>query len=307
MTPIALVTAREEKDTEVRIKKSTINYKEQSSGKADYDEKAEEEGIDEHAAAKYKNYLPTWNPDEKYPPLHPFEHVERGKDADPALPMFYNDRVHIEDLTPRAGSEVSGIQLSQISDKGKDQLALLVARRKCVVFREQDFADLPIDKALAWGGYFGRHHIHPVSGAPKGHPEIHLVHRGVNDAASATLLANRLTTVAWHTDVSYEQQPPGTTFLYILDKPTTGGDTIFADGVEAYKRLSPGFRQRLHGLRAVHSGLEQADAARNRGSIVRREPVANEHPVIRTHPATGEKALYVNEQCKCVPHPRQMA
>jgi sulfonate dioxygenase len=64
----------------------------------------------------------------------------------------------------------------------------------------------------------------------------------------------------------------------------------------AYERLSPAFRQRLHGLKAVHSGHEQAASARARKSVVRREPVSNVHPIVRTHPVTGEKSLYVNPQ-----------
>ena len=195
---------------------------------------------------------------------------------------------------------MSGVQLSSLSSAGKDQLALLTAQRKVLVFRDQDFADLPIHKALDFGGYFGRHHIHPASGSPEGYPEIHLVHRGAGDRSAQTLLEQRTSTVAWHSDVTYEQQPPGTTFLYIFDKPTTGGDTIFVDQVEAYKRLSPAFQERLHGLKAVHSGIEQAEASKARGSIVRREPVTSEHPIVRTHPATGEKALFVNPQCTAV-------
>lgn len=71
---------------------------------------------------------------------------------------------------------------------------------------------------------------------------------------------------------------------------------MFANQAEAYRRLSPEFQKRLHGLKAVHSGHEQAASALARGSIVRREPVSNEHPIVRTHPVTGEKALYVNPQ-----------
>lgn len=98
--------------------------------------------------------------------------------------------------------------------------------------------------------------------------------------------------------MSYELQPPGTTFLYILDVPETGGDTLFANQVEAYNRLSEGCTERLHGLKATHSGIEQVDASRAKGGAVRREPVISEHPVVRTHPVTGEKALHVNPQCK---------
>lgn len=101
--------------------------------------------------------------------------------------------------------------------------------------------------------------------------------------------------------MTFEKQPPGTTFLYVLDGPSTGGDTLFGDMVQAYKRLSPDFRKRLHGLRAVHSGVEQVNASLNGGGIARRDPVTSEHPIVRTHPVTGEKALYVNPQCTCFP------
>lgn len=203
----------------------------------------------------------------------------------------------VVDLTPSIGSEVRGIQLSQLSNAGKDQLARFVAERKVVAFRGQDFAKLPVKDALAWAGYFGRHHIHPTSGSPAGYPEVHLVHRSAGDTSAQELFQTRTSSVAWHSDVSYEEQPPGTTFLYVLDKPETGGDTLFVNAVEAYNRLSPLFQERLHGLQAVHSGIEQVNSAKARGSLVRREPVYNVHPIVRTHPVTGEKAIYVNPQC----------
>lgn len=190
------------------------------------------------------------------------------------------------------------MQLSKLSKAGKDQLALYVAQRRVVAFRDQDFASLPIEEAVDFAGYFGRHHMHQTSGAPKGFPEVHLVFRGADDRTGEKFLEQRTNTITWHSDVTFEQQPPGTTFLYVLDGPSTGGDTLFGDMVQAYKRLSPEFRKRLHGLRAVHSGVEQVNASLNSGGIARRDPVTSEHPVVRTHPVTGEKALYVNPQCK---------
>ncbi|KAK1759184.1 hypothetical protein QBC47DRAFT_293151 [Echria macrotheca] len=261
-----------------------------------YDPEAEQGKKNGFAAAKYPHYLPTWNPEQKYPPLEPFEHYEHGKDADTSFPNLLPAGTTVTHLTPTIGTEVRGIQLTSLDSHGKDELARLVAERKVVAFRGQDFADLPIEKALEFGAYFGRHHIHPTSGSPEGFPEIHLVHRGAGDNSVDQYFANRTSSVAWHSDVSYEQQPPGTTFLYILDKPETGGDTLFVDAAEAYNRLSPLFRERLHGLKATHSGIEQVNASAARGSIKRREPVVNEHPIIRTHPATGEKAIYVNPQ-----------
>jgi len=290
MAPIALETRKPE------IVFNPGQYKEQTAGPKTYIKETEEKGTEDQPAAAYQNYLPTWNPSQKYPPLKLFTHVEHGLDADKAFPELLNSAVEKEDLTPTIGSIIRGVQLSNLSLEGKDQLALLTAQRKVLVFRDQDFADLPIHKALEFGGYFGRLHIHPTSGSPEGYPEIHLVHRGAGDKSAQQLLEQRTSTVAWHSDVTYEQQPPGTTFLYIFDKPSTGGDTIFVDQVEAYKRLSPGFKERLHGLKAVHSGIEQAEGSKTRDSIVRRDPVTSEHPIVRTHPATGEKALFVNPQ-----------
>ncbi|OQD88897.1 hypothetical protein PENANT_c003G09636 [Penicillium antarcticum] len=241
---------------------------------------------------RYPAYLPIWDYGEKYPALEPFNHVDHGKDADPSLKDLLSEGSEIQELKPTIGSEVTGIQLSKLSSAGKDQLALLVSRRKVVAFRDQDLASLPINQALDFGGYFGRHHIHPTSGSPEGHPEIHLVHRHNNDWGLDQFLAGKNSSVSWHSDVTYEQQPPGTTFLYILEGPEVGGDTVFVDQVEAYNRLSPATKARLHELKAVNSGFEQAEFSLGRGGVVRREPVKNEHPLVRTHPVTGEKALF---------------
>ena len=144
--------------------------------------------------------------------------------------------------------------------------------------------------------YLGRIVLIQSSGAPEGFPEVHLVHRAASDESFKDFLNNRTSSVAWHSDITYENQPPGTTFLYALDVPDAGGDTLFANMAKAYERLSPAFRERLAGLTAVHSGHEQATSALAKGGIFRRDPVASIHPVVRTHPATGEKALYVNPQ-----------
>ncbi|KAF3923225.1 hypothetical protein ABW20_dc0110611 [Dactylellina cionopaga] len=247
------------------------------------------------APPKYPNYLPTWDPNVKYQPLTPFQHYDHGHDADPSFPNLLKD-AKVTDLTSNIGVEIEGVQLSSLTDAGKNELALYVAQKKVVAFRNQDFADLPIQQALDFGGYFGRHHIHPTSGGPAGHPQVHLVHRSVDDTSAQDFLREHSNSLTWHSDVTYEKQPPGTTFLYLLDGPPTGGDTLFANQAEAYNRLSPEFRKRLHGLKAVHSAHEQAQASLVRGGIVRREPITSVHPVVREHPVTKEKALFVNPQ-----------
>ncbi|KAK3719479.1 hypothetical protein LTR37_004337 [Vermiconidia calcicola] len=287
--------------------KNQGSYKEafsQSSATTNYD--TEINGSDTVEPAKYPNYLPSRNgsqlivvkdwDDVTYPPYEPFDAYEHGRDADPSFPNLLKEGVEVKDITANIGAEVHGVQLSKLNRAGQDELALFAAQKKLVAFRNQDFASLPIQEALDFAEYYGPSHIHQTSGAPKGFPRVHLVHRSANDTTSKDFFEERTNSITWHTDVSFEMQPPGTTFLYVLDVPKAGGDTLFGNMAVAYQRLSPEFKKRLHGLKAVHSGHEQAQASIARGSVVRRTPVSNVHPIVRTHPATGEKALYVNPQ-----------
>ncbi|KAI6819652.1 TauD-domain-containing protein [Hortaea werneckii] len=294
--PVRLTGSIDQKTERLKTQdKRESTYKEafaQSAATTNYD--GELKGSEKHPPAACPHYLPYWD-NVTYPPLEPFEAIEHGKDADPTFPNLLAG-AHVSDLTANIGAEVQGVQISQLNSAGKDELALFVAKKKVVAFRSQDLADLPIQQALDFAEYYGPSHIHQASGAPKGFPKVHLIHRSADDTTARDFFQERTNSITWHSDVSFEMQPPGTTFLYLLDGPTAGGDTLFGNMVEAYNRLSPEFQKRLHGLKAIHSGHEQAADARARGSVVRREPVANVHPLVRTHPATGEKALYVNPQ-----------
>ena len=94
--------------------------------------------------------------------------------------------------------------------------------------------------------------------------------------------------------MSYEAQPPGATSLAVLTGPPTGGDTLWASGYALYSALSGAFQTYLEGLSALHSAVAQADGARAAGLHVRRAPVESVHPVVRVHPVTGWKSVYVN-------------
>lgn len=314
-TPLSTSTDNRAENVYAKDKQGGV-YKEafaQTAEKTNYE--GELNGVGKFPPAKYPNYLPFWD-DTTYPPYEPFDEYEHGKDADPSFSNLLAGGQY-EDLTANIGAEVKGVQLSKLSKAGKDELALFVAQKKVVgefetdaytivsnkpltifltAFRDQDFADLPIQEAVDFAEYFGPSHIHPASGAPKGFPKVHLVHRSAADTTAKDYFVEHTNSITWHSDVTYEQQPPGTTFLYLLDGPPAGGDTSFCNQAEAYRRLSPEFQKRLHGLKAIHSGHEQAQNALARGSVVRRDPIANEHPIIRTHPVTGEKAIFVNPQ-----------
>ncbi|TYZ65326.1 hypothetical protein PybrP1_004079 [[Pythium] brassicae (nom. inval.)] len=91
-----------------------------------------------------------------------------------------------------------------------------------------------------------------------------------------------------------KNQPPSYTSFKLLTSPPVGGDTLWASAYEAYERLTPSFQKFLEGLTAIHSSESQGDRAAKRGFNVRRADVTFEHPVVRTHPATGRKMLFVN-------------
>jgi sulfonate dioxygenase len=197
-------------------------------------------------------------------------------------------------LTPRVGSEITGLQLSQLNDAQKDELALLIAERGVVVFRDQDFKDIGPEKQKEFGRYFGRLHVHPVGAHVKDHIEFHSIYLGKDNLYRLGRSDSRLTTTGYHSDVSYEHQPPGITMLTLLQVPETGGDTGWTSQAAAYERLSAPLKQFLEGLRAEHSGFGQADRASRDGHFIRRDPVKSYHPVVRVHPVTGQRVLFVN-------------
>ncbi|KAI1481046.1 hypothetical protein K445DRAFT_310230 [Daldinia sp. EC12] len=253
--------------------------------------------VAQHSSYKYASYLPVYDETTTFPPTEPFEFVDRGLLADKAKPHLLglkDPNVVVTKLTPRVGTEISGLQLSELTDEQKNELALLIAERGVVVFRGQNFKDIGVQKQKEFGQYFGRLHVHPVGAHVDGAIEFHNIYLGPDNLYRAQRRLERLTTTGYHSDVSYEHQPPGITLLTLLAVPATGGDTAWTSQVAAYERLSEPIKALLEGLRAEHSGFPQAENARRDGKFVRREPVKSDHPIVRVHPVTGQKALFVN-------------
>lgn len=112
---------------------------------------------------KYSAYLPVYDNETVFPPLEPTEFADRGLAADKSKPnLFRKDDPNIvaTKLTTLIGTEIRGLQLSQLTDSQKDELALLIAERGVVVFRDQDFKEIGPEKQKAFGSYFGKLHIH---------------------------------------------------------------------------------------------------------------------------------------------------
>ncbi|KAI8575242.1 hypothetical protein K450DRAFT_262771 [Umbelopsis ramanniana AG] len=227
-------------------------------------------------------------PTTKYPDYEAFEHVDPGHKGDPAKKALLDPATAVIELTPHIGTEIHGLQLHELNEQQKNDLALLVAERGVVFFRKQE---IDVYQGREFGKHFGPLHIHQNFGHPEGMPEVHVIHFDENSNRSHFKTFSHQD--GWHSDVTYEINPAGLTFLKLDTLPAVGGDTLWASGYAAYDRLSPPFQKFLEGLEAVHSGLDQSNAALRAGHTVRRTPIETVHPVVRTHPVTGWKSLFV--------------
>ena len=252
--------------------------------------------------ALYPEYLPTWNPNQKFPNYTFAEYHDKGLLADGELKNLFPDgigsgsRYSVKRITPKLGSEINGIQLSQLSDSAKNDLARFVAERGVVVFKNQDFNQKGPQFAVDFAKYFGTLYKHATSGSPEGFPELHVCFRGATQDEINSVFANRTNSISWHSDCSYALNALQLTLFSCLQIPEAGGDTLFASTVEAYNRLSPAMKERLEGLHVLHSSIEQARNNKEVGGITRREPEANIHPLVRINPLTKEKHLYLNKE-----------
>lgn len=120
----------------------------------------------------YPGYMPFYDPLEKVEDLGTFEHVDPGHRADPAMPNLLKNATKMVELSPHIGTEIEGVQLSALSSEGLDEVALLAAQRGALVFRQQDFVDIGLERQKQIVGHFGPLHIHgwaphPIDGSPE--------------------------------------------------------------------------------------------------------------------------------------------
>jgi taurine dioxygenase len=192
----------------------------------------------------------------------------------------------IAPASPHLGAEIDGIDLGEpLSNRQIDELHDALAEHQVLFFRDQG---LDYDSAKALGRHFGELHIHPNTPGPAGHPEILPIH--------ADAKAKRVAGERWHSDVSCDAEPPLGSILYLHTVPSVGGDTLFASQHAAYDALSPRMKAYLEGLTALHNGGPYYRAINAKEGVAETGKVypSAVHPVIRTHPVSGRKALYVN-------------
>ena len=172
----------------------------------------------------------------------------------------------ISPLSGNIGAEVSGVRLGDLDAATFEEVARALWAHQVLVFRGQD---IDSEQHIAFGRRFGELHVHPAFSGVDRHPEILLIK---NEGKAETI------TEVWHSDVSCDERPPSISVLRAIKVPSSGGDTMWASQYAALQSLSEGMRQMLEPLRAVH----------------RKFDLEATHPVLRTHPQTGRKALYVN-------------
>jgi alpha-ketoglutarate-dependent taurine dioxygenase len=194
------------------------------------------------------------------------------------------DTITVDKLTPVIGAEIGGVDLAQpLGNRTLDEIHRALAENSVIFFRDQHIS---AQQHLAFGRLFGDLHIHPAAPHEPGEPELMVIHADKDSP--------RANGEGWHSDVSCEAEPPMGSILYIRTCPPKGGDTLFASMYAAYDALSDRMRTYLDGLKAVHDGENYRGQYANYGVKDKVSYPRAEHPVIRTHPVTGRKALYVN-------------
>ena len=196
--------------------------------------------------------------------------------------------MRVEQLTCSIGAEVMGVNLGDAArDDGLfGELRMLLLKHKVLFLREQEISRA---EHVAFARRFGELEDHPVAGSDPEHPGLVRIYKDLDSKPEH--YEN-----AYHCDATWRQAPPFGCVLRCIETPAVGGDTIWVNMGEAYRRLPEDVKRRIEGLRAKHSIEHTFGAAmepEQRAKLAAAYPAA-EHPVVRTHPETGEKILFVN-------------
>jgi taurine dioxygenase len=196
--------------------------------------------------------------------------------------------IRVEPLSCALGAELSNVNLGVASrDAGLvEEIRALLLKHRVLFFRDQDFSRA---EHVAFARRFGELEDHPVAGSDPQHPGLVRIYKTPE-------LPNDRYENAWHTDATWREKPPFGCVLRCVECPPVGGDTMWANMVLAYEKLPETVKAQIAGLRARHSieaSFGAAMPAEKRLALHAQFPDA-EHPVVRTHPETGEKVLFVN-------------
>lgn len=200
--------------------------------------------------------------------------------------------LNISPIKSTIGAVIDGVDLNQLNDDTLQQIKDALLKHQVIFFRNQD---LQTNAQVQLARSFGSLHIHPVFPTVPNVPEVIVL-----DSHQTDLRDNEL----WHTDVTFSKTPPLGCVLRAVKIPPSGGDTLWASGTAAFQALDADTQEKIRGLTAMHDirlsfpqerfgGVSEEEKARLE-EIYRKNPPV-EHPVVRTHPDTGEPILFVSE------------
>lgn len=209
------------------------------------------------------------------------------------------ETINVTEMSPACGAIIEGINLSQdLTNRQFDEIHEALLDRTVIVFRDQD---LTPDQQVAFARRFGEPQPAAVSGfvKSKDNPEIDILEYDVDNPP-------HVTRDLWHTDFAGTERPTMGTVLYAKDIPPRGGDTIWVNMAAAYEGLSDRMKAHLEDLEAYHDSnqpygvhvrpeMYEGDQGTDHLREERKTYIPALHPVIRTHPVTGKKGLFVNE------------
>ncbi|MDF2119023.1 TauD/TfdA family dioxygenase [Roseiarcaceae bacterium H3SJ34-1] len=200
--------------------------------------------------------------------------------------------IRLRKIAPHLGAEVTGIDLAlPISDADAKTLDDALAKHEVLVFKNQK---LDVDQYMSFGRVFGSLTVHPFSTALIDRPELIVLD---NDADSPPLSTDQ-----WHTDEAFREKPAKATILRATIIPELGGNTVFTSMTAAYDGLNPALQEFLCRLEALHDfkvfRILHSRTREGRQKLVDIEDIFpnQRHPVVRVHPVTGRRAVFVSPQ-----------
>jgi taurine dioxygenase len=197
--------------------------------------------------------------------------------------------IAVSPLTPTIGAEIEGVDLRRPVDADTQaELRAALLEWKVLFFRDQD---LTTEQHLDFARRFGDLEVHPFAPHKPGYPEVLAITHDRDSKGREN---------TWHSDVTWREKPSLGSILRAVEVPPMGGDTLFADMYAAYDGLTDQVKEKIAGAKAVHDFahfrlrmVKQGKTPEEIEAFNRQYPMV-EHPVVRTHPETGRKALYVN-------------
>jgi len=209
--------------------------------------------------------------------------------------------ISVEPVTPVIGAEIGNVDLSQPLDaRTFAEIRDAIRRYRVIFFRDQELSN---DALKAFGRNFGPlTPAHPISEGMDDHPEIwertideYRVRRARNDALPPGRTPPR-DYKGWHIDITFVANPNAYSILYGVEIPPYGGDTLFSNLIETYRGLSAPIQRLIDELQAVHrtSAYDAGGDRKPRRDGRPAGPFVSLHPLVRIHPETGEKSLFLN-------------